>query len=408
MKPDVLILAGKNAVLEVYGVPVLRRLVMVAKKSGAGDIFCLYHPRHRESIGVISDLVPDSHCASFAEFVNGFEKLAGVWFKEDRDLIISWGNLVIDRLSLSNLINYRSDKPVLLENPGGGQNSPWMSKLPAVTFTTPRGLKNIVEKAFFSDTLPDNIVEKSTVIYASPGLPYPVTEALDSVAEAEKRLLGTLGLQTAATDGFMARNFDRNISRFFSRRLVSTGLHPNWFTFFGMSIGLVGAWFLSRPDYIHRLLGSLLFLFCIMVDGVDGEIARLTLKDSTFGHYLDIITDNVVHAAVFLALPLGFYRETGNPLYLKCLWFLILGVAFAAFSAYYCIFRLEERYNRKTLEIFDKLASRDFAYLVAVLAVFNKLEWFLWGATVGSYVFGVVLWIIYFRFSPLTRGCSRV
>ena len=408
MKPDVLILVDKHSEVEVYGVPVLRRLVIVAKKSGAGDIFCLYHPRHRESIKVISDLLPDSHCASFAEFIDSFEKLAGGWFKEGRDLIISSGNLVIDKLSFTNLITCRSDKPVLLADPAGGQNSPRMLKLPAVTLATHRQLKNIVGKVFFSDTLPDHIIEKGTVIYASSGLPYPVTDAPGSVAEAEKRLLKTLGLQTAATDGFMARNFDRNISRFFSRRLVSTGLHPNWFTVLGMSIGLVGAWFLSRPDYVHRLLGSLLFLFCIMVDGVDGEIARLTLKDSTFGHYLDIITDNVVHVAIFVALPVGFYRETGNPLYLKSLWFLLLGVAFAAFSAYYCIFRLEERYNRKILAIFDKLASRDFAYLVAVLAIFDKLEWFLWGATVGSYIFGIVLWIIYFRFSPLTRGYGRV
>jgi phosphatidylserine synthase len=34
---------------------------------------------------------------------------------------------------------------------------------------------------------------------------------------------------------------------------------------------------LSRAGYWPKLVGSLLFLLCIIVDGVDGEIARLNL-----------------------------------------------------------------------------------------------------------------------------------
>ncbi len=394
--------------MPVHGVPVLRRLVLLAKKTGTKDIFCLYHPRYRQNIELVSDLLPRENFVSATSFMDDTEKIMKRWFKNSADIIVSKGNTVIDRLSFQNLVSIRSNKPVLLVDPAAQGKSSWMLKMPHAVNTAMDAFTEVIKKILFSDTLPEKLLKESTVIFASSGFPFSLSDNPRSVADAEKRLIDSLGLQTAKTDGFMARNFDRYISRFFSKRLVSTGIHPNWFTVIGMSIGLVGAWFLSHPGYAQRLIGSFLFVFCIMVDGVDGEIARLTLKESTFGHYFDIVTDNIVHAAIFLALPVSFYRETGNPVYLKSLWILLIGVAFAAFSAYYCIFRFEERYSGKILTVFDKLASRDFAYLIALLAIFDKLEWFLWGATIGSYLFGMALWMIYLQSSPLTGDDNKV
>jgi hypothetical protein len=39
------------------------------------------------------------------------------------------------------------------------------------------------------------------------------------------------------------------------------------------------------------------------------------------------------------------------------------------------------------------LGNRDFAYLIAVLALFGKLHWFLIGASAGSYLFAIGLWV---------------
>ncbi len=407
MHPNLLILFNNSASEKVFGIPLIRRLVLLAQKTGISNIYCIYLPGTEENRTIIADLIPDDHFMPLTEIIRNGGNIPES-LKDNTDLVYLKGNTVIDKLSLERLVSCTLDEPVVLVDPDNRANSAWILKLPGRLTSRPQLLRQLVTSTVSSNKIPCSLFEEISFHYASPGLPFLVTDKPESIEKAENRLINSLGLQTAQTDGFMAKNFDRHISRFFSKRLVRTGLHPNWFTVMGMSIGLVGAWLLSLPGYLARLLGALLFVFCIMVDGVDGEIARLTLKDSTFGHYFDIVTDNIVHAAIFIALPVSFYRETGNSTYLKSLWFLLLGVAFAAFSAYYCIFRVEERHNKKIIIIFDKLASRDFAYLLAILALIDRLEWFLWGATFGSYVFGIVLWVIYLRSSPLTRDWKEV
>jgi hypothetical protein len=37
--------------------------------------------------------------------------------------------------------------------------------------------------------------------------------------------------------------------------------------------------------------------------------------------------------------------------------------------------------------LFDAFGSREFAYLLVVLAAVDRLEWFLWMSAVGTYVF---------------------
>ncbi len=143
------------------------------------------------------------------------------------------------------------------------------------------------------------------------------------------------------------------------------------------------------------MIGCLLFLFCIIVDGVDGEIARLKLEESEFGHKLDIITDNIVHASIFSGLGFGYYAQTGDPVYLDLLWILLGGFALSGTTFYYRLFRnssTELRSNRVT-HILTLLSNRDFAYLMVILSALGRLHWFLVGSAIGSYIFAVVLWL---------------
>ncbi len=41
----------------------------------------------------------------------------------------------------------------------------------------------------------------------------------------------------------------------------------------------------------------------------------------------------------------------------------------------------------------EHLASRDFAYVLPVLALIDKLQWFLWATTIGTYLFAGA-WVV--------------
>ena len=46
------------------------------------------------------------------------------------------------------------------------------------------------------------------------------------------------------------------------------------------------------------------------------------------------------------------------------------------------------------LDKVDRWSGRDFAYLLVILALVNRLEFFAWGAAFGTYVFAAMLiWI---------------
>jgi phosphatidylglycerophosphate synthase len=135
----------------------------------------------------------------------------------------------------------------------------------------------------------------------------------------------------------------------------------------------------------------------VIVDGMDGEVARLKLKESTFGHYLDIITDNIVHIAIFIGMGYGLYKRTDDQTYLYLIGVLLIGFGLCAISVYQCILKKDEKELRKSpflIRLMSFLTNRDFAYLVAFLAIIDRLNWFFIMTAIGSYIFSALLWIL--------------
>jgi phosphatidylglycerophosphate synthase len=202
-------------------------------------------------------------------------------------------------------------------------------------------------------------------------------------------------------EGFLSRHFERKISLAVSRRLASTSITPNAMTLFSVGVGLLGAFFFLSEHVATQVTGSLLFLAHSILDGCDGELARLKYQESRFGGVLDFWGDNVVHSAVFSAIALGWWRAAAGPLPL------ILGAAAVAgtlFSAGFVYFQTMRRQREGPLfvsvtrsartrlaRMADALARRDFIYLVVILSFFGKARWFLIAAAVGAPAFSLVL-----------------
>jgi phosphatidylglycerophosphate synthase len=215
--------------------------------------------------------------------------------------------------------------------------------------------------------------------------------------EAERHLLRSL---IKDTEGFMSRHFERRVSLAVSRRLAGTSVTPNAMTLFSIAIGLVGALFFLRTTPRSETAGALLFLLHSILDGCDGELARLKFQESRWGGLLDFWGDNVVHVAVFSAMAFGWSRAAGAS------WPLALGalaVAGTLASASLVYLRTMRKPKEGPLftsvasessalsRVADALSRRDFIYLVLILSAFGKAQWFLVMAAVGAPIYFLIL-----------------
>jgi phosphatidylglycerophosphate synthase len=221
-------------------------------------------------------------------------------------------------------------------------------------------------------------------------LPFALNGRPEDRDEAELRLARELHNETAAKDAVLARLIDRKLSWRISYRLAQTPITPNQVTVANTILGFGCAWLLSIPNYWSRLLGTILFLLSVTLDGVDGELARLKMAETKFGGQLDIFTDNLVHVALFIGLFLGCYRASMSSAYLYLIPLVLGGFAMCAIATWRA-FHLRGELAAKWLDAVDRWSGRDFAYLLVVLGLIDRLEWFAWGTAFGTYIFAFVL-----------------
>jgi phosphatidylglycerophosphate synthase len=234
--------------------------------------------------------------------------------------------------------------------------------------------------------------------------PLVVSTAAD-VEDAEWRLLRGL---VKDTDGFMARNVERPISLRIARRLASTGITPNQITLLSVGIGLCGALFFLSGYWLWQTIGALLFLAHSILDGCDGELARLKFQESRFGGIIDYWGDNVVHVVVFACIAIGWSLSIGAS------WPLLLGAAAAIGnlgSAWFVYWRtmhtkkdggplftsVSTMPGQTLARMLDAASRRDFIYLVLFLALFGKSDWFLVLAAAGAPIFFLLLLLVAVR-----------
>jgi phosphatidylglycerophosphate synthase len=240
---------------------------------------------------------------------------------------------------------------------------------------------------------------------------FPLASRAD-IPGIEDRLFKSL---VKDTEGFMSKHVERRISLALSRRLVLTAITANQMTLFSVFVGLVGAGLMAWPEAPWPFVGALFFLGHSILDGCDGELARIRFEQSRLGGLLDYWGDNVVHSAVFLAVAMGWSASLPGALP----WVLsALAIAASLASAgwiYYHTMRKKTGDGplytsvsstggkSRATKVADMLSRRDFIYLVVVLAYFQKLHWFLVMSAIGAPAFFLTLLWIHFSEKPRAR-----
>jgi hypothetical protein len=97
----------------------------------------------------------------------------------------------------------------------------------------------------------------------------------------------------------------------------------------------------------------------------------------------------------------GCYRASDSRAYLLLLLILLGGFMLCIAAGN----QARKICNDEWLAKIEQLTSRDFTYLLVVLALINRIHYFAWRSAIGAYVFALLLWLATVR---RTRAASTV
>jgi phosphatidylglycerophosphate synthase len=186
---------------------------------------------------------------------------------------------------------------------------------------------------------------------------------------------GGLTVQTA---------WDKRVARALVSPLAQTSVTPNHVTAISLVVGLTGALLIALGGAAMHW-GALLFMVACLLDHADGELARMTDQTSRFGHVFDVVTDGVIHVALFLGIGFGL-RDTGLGA-----WAVPMGVAasLAVLAIFILRFKVERQTDSATVAqpTFAGFEIEDVMYLIGPIIWLGGLVPFLVLACIGAPAF---------------------
>lgn len=200
-------------------------------------------------------------------------------------------------------------------------------------------------------------------------------------------------------DGMVSRHLNRYMSLFISRLLAPTGIMPNHISVFTFSLGILAGVLAALGGPVNFLLAGIVFQLNSVIDGCDGELARVRYQFSVLGEWLDTLSDDLSDVFFWLGLGWGASRSYGGPLGADARvwwWFGLLAVVGKLLSmvVYYRWLIANKRGDllaftwsfdaehedvsllSRTLKLLKYFAKKDFIVFAAMLLGF--LGWLPW------------------------------
>lgn len=140
---------------------------------------------------------------------------------------------------------------------------------------------------------------------------FPVRTPSDR-REGLRRLFRAFG-KNIHREGVFGWYVARPLSRWLARGFLPTAITPNQVTVLGVTCGIVAAALLVRGGSLGATVAGALLVLGILLDNVDGDLARLRLQFSRAGEWLDSIGDELVTLSVTAALGVGLVRDGAVP-----------------------------------------------------------------------------------------------
>lgn len=182
----------------------------------------------------------------------------------------------------------------------------------------------------------------------------------------------------------------RPISERIALLIAKTQVTPNQVSFLSIVTSFISGVFFYLGEWKYLLFAFVFLQLTILLDHVDGNLARYTNRCTELGKWTDAIS-NILHKFFFLfGASVGVFRITNNPLYI------ILGFL-ALFNWNFSAFINATRYmlNFKKHPTLFKESKRYFPVsligynIIGLSALLNKVGYMLWFFA----IFGFFVWL---------------
>ncbi|MEE9284247.1 MAG: CDP-alcohol phosphatidyltransferase family protein [Dehalococcoidia bacterium] len=160
-------------------------------------------------------------------------------------------------------------------------------------------------------------------------------------------------------DGVVSRYLNRWLSRPAARALSHTSVSPNLVSLGALAVacGAFASFVVGLP-----ILGGVLAQSSSIVDGVDGDLARITGKASAFGGFFDAVLDRYADGLIILGLTIWAADGAETRVWIAGVWAIV-----GALTVSYTRARIEGVPRTFFDRGLTSLASRDIRLLVVMI-----------------------------------------
>lgn len=186
------------------------------------------------------------------------------------------------------------------------------------------------------------------------------------------------------TDGPISRILNRPISIKISKLLLKTKITPNQISLVGFITAFLGALFFYVGEYIFLVMGGILVQLSSIIDGCDGEVARLKLIQTKYGGWFDAVLDRYADAIIIFGMIHGHWILHNNLIIWTIGFIALVGSFLNSYTAdkYDAIFKKRrEEVNRwrmgrdvRLFLIFIGALSNQILITLVVLGIISNFE----------------------------------
>lgn len=212
-------------------------------------------------------------------------------------------------------------------------------------------------------------------------------------------------------DGIVSRHLNRYVSLWISARLARLPIHPNQISIVTFSLGILAGILASMGGYWGFFWAGVVFQINSIIDGCDGELARVKYEFSVTGEWLDTISDDLSDVFFWAGLGLGAWHSYDSSLDgTWWLWLAAISVVFKGVSMflYYTWLYARGRGDllaftwsfdsadesssllTRVLKVLKYTTKKDFIVFAAmVLGFFGLQPWLLLAAAPGNLIVAI-------------------